>query len=123
MTRKLALDRNAAHGAGGDCFSAAMRCLAALGEAGHAAGHQLVHGFVTRNAVDGATVHAWVERESDDRVIDTSNGHVIEIPRAKYYEDYGVQGVVRYSLAEADWKHSMSRHDGPWEPAFENNGR
>ena len=104
----------------GDCFKAAFEYL--IGLTRDAAGHKLAHGFITRNSYHSTIVHAWVEREIDDHVIDKSNQKVLDMSRAAYYERYGVRDVKRYSLKDATWKQLKSRHYGPWEHAFEKSG-
>lgn len=96
----------------GDCYQAAGRLMTSLPD-----GHTLVHGMVNgQGSLDGKRFgHAWVE--TDDTVLDYSNGRELEIPKAVYYaigrikEDdnkyYNKDETLKWILKTEHW--------GPWE--------
>jgi hypothetical protein len=101
----------------GDCFEAAFKYLMQLPDEKRAQGHTLVHGIV-KHPEHGRLIHAWVEREPDEYVIDVSNGRHSEVRRLTFVTQFQVQDLVRYSPMEANAQNVLSRHYGPWHISF-----
>lgn len=96
----------------GDCYQAAGRLMTSLPD-----GHTLVHGMVNgQGALEGKRFgHAWVE--SDDTVLDHSNGRKLEIPKAVYYALGRIEEDENkyYDRDEALKWILKAKHWGPWE--------
>ncbi len=96
----------------GDCYQAAGRLMTKLRD-----GHTLVHGMVNgQGALEGKRFgHAWVE--TNDTVLDHSNGRELEIPKDLYY---AIGGVRKEDNKYYDTDESLkwilkAKHWGPWE--------
>ena len=90
-------------------------------------GWLLCHGVVENSDDHKPMVHCWIEycvavgeRSSFDMVIDKSNGHDMEVPKAVYYRVGRVSEVVRYNHCE--FMEKVEENDcwaGPWELSCE----
>ena len=96
----------------GDCFKAAFDHLVDIGAA-DLDGEKfiLVHGNLAHLPQDTEVNHAWVEE--GDTVHEVSNGLNKRIPKDKYYADFQVKNIRRYTLIEA-FKLNGGVHYGPW---------
>ena len=96
----------------GDCYQAAGRLMTTLSD-----DHTLVHGMVDgQGALQGKRFgHAWVE--TNDTVLDHSNGRKLEIPKAVYYSLGNIkqQDNKYYDKNQALTWIVKAKHWGPWE--------
>ena len=96
----------------GDCYQAAGRLMTKL-----RGDHTLVHGMVNgQGALEGKRFgHAWVE--TNDTVLDHSNGKKLEVPKDLYYAIGGVRKEDnKYYNTDESLKWILkAKHWGPWE--------
>lgn len=106
--------------ADGDCFETALMFLAQL-DMEDETGIYLVHGIVRRDTDGLRHVHAWVERHEDGhapKVIDTSNGRMLEVSAIPYYAIGKITQTIRYTPHEARRLAVKTEHFGPWNAAL-----
>jgi len=110
---KAALDRTSALG---NCYEAAGKYI--MGSRGRDHGLRLVHGEVAgQGPLEGKTFgHAW--DEDGNKVIDTSNGRHIVMPKAVYYALGQIAEI--HNLKVYTWKQAQKNilkhgHWGPWD--------
>lgn len=98
--------------AAGDCYQAAGRLMTSLPD-----GHTLVHGMVNgQGALEGKRFgHAWIE--TNDTVLDHSNGRKLEVPKDLYYAIGGIREEDnKYYNRDESLKWILkAKHWGPWE--------
>ena len=93
----------------GDCYEAALKFLRALGSSTNAT---LAHGNVDSLDQTFLVNHAWVEEE--DVVHEVSNGRHLRISKARYYQQFKVKNILRYTYEEALIESVKSKSSGPW---------
>lgn len=100
----------------GDCFEAAVKYMI---DEGPGAGLTLVHAEVMgQGPIDGIQyAHAFCV-DSNDIVIDKSNGGDVRLPKAIYYAVGGIYAIDNYT--EYDFDEMLARcleyeHYGPWD--------
>lgn len=117
----------------GDCFTTAVEVANLLVEGGEKDVY-IVHGIPLGQAGDAEGLrywHAWVEvgvavtfpnvehEFTFLNVIDRSNGHDLEIPKAIYYKVGNIDQTWRFSVDEAREEMINRGHYGPWVDHWE----
>jgi hypothetical protein len=103
------------------CFDDAMEGLAAFALACPDEIHQvsLIHALcLLPNGEPYA--HAWLEHEDDCLYTAIIRGERqnLATPKNRFYRQYRVQEITRYTFPEAIAENHRSNHFGPWKPEY-----
>lgn len=98
----------------GNCYEAnALMLLELVKSKGDAKRFTLVHGQVY-HPLSNWHGHCWIETE--DKILDFSNGHNISMDKKEYYKKGRIKDTKKYTFKQMARNLLKTEHYGDWKP-------